>query len=276
MTRIRITVGILAGGLLFVLSGRSVLSAEGVVEGASVSPIAIPSFIGSWARDSSIMQLFPQSNGPSGLINISGFRLQGIANYDSPILKPWAAEIVRRHGELIRSGELAPDAHTSCSPNGVPYSLILRGNVHLLQEPDRVTIIYDNDNQYRTVLLNREHSKDIVPRYYGESVGRYEGDTLVVDTTGIRKTQFSVIDRFGTPHTEELHVIERYKIIEVNGNAALRVDVTVEDPGTFTMPWGGYMVYYNNDDNWWEEGICAENNRSDVWIPTEENFERPF
>jgi len=222
------------------------------------------------------MQLFPQSNGPSGLINISGYRLQGIANYDSPILKPWAAEIVRRHGELIRSGELAPDAHTSCSPNGVPYSLILRGNVHLLQEPDRVTIIYDNDNQYRTVLLNREHSKDIVPRYYGESVGRYEGDTLVVDTTGIRKTQFSVIDRFGTPHTEELHVIERYKIIEVNGNAALRVDVTVEDPGTFTMPWGGYMVYYNNDDNWWEEGICAENNRSDVWIPTEENFERPF
>lgn len=276
MTRIRITVGILAGGLLFVLSGRSVLSAEGVVEGASVSPIAIPSFIGSWARDSSIMQLFPQSTGPSGLINISGYRLQGIANYDSPILKPWAAEIVRRHGELIRSGELAPDAHTSCSPNGVPYSLILRGNVHLLQEPDRVTIIYDNDNQYRTVLLNREHSKDIVPRYYGESVGRYEGDTLVVDTTGIRKTQFSVVDRFGTPHTEELHVIERYKIIEVNGNAALRVDVTVEDPGTFTMPWGGYMVYYNNDDNWWEEGICAENNRSDVWIPTEENFDRPF
>lgn len=276
MTRIRITVGILAGGLLFVLSGRSVLSTEGVVEGASVSPIAIPSFIGSWARDSSIMQLFPQSNGPSGLINISGFRLQGIANYDSPILKPWAAEIVRRHGELIRSGELAPDAHTSCSPNGVPYSLILRGNVHLLQEPDRVTIIYDNDNQYRTVLLNREHSKDIVPRYYGESVGRYEGDTLVVDTTGIRKTQFSVVDRFGTPHTEELHVIERYKIIEVNGNAALRVDVIVEDPGTFTMPWGGYMVYYNNDDNWWEEGICAENNRSDVWIPTEENFDRLF
>ena len=276
MTRIRIRVGILAGGLLLVLSGRSVLSAEGVVEGASANPIAIPSFIGSWARDSTIMQLFPQSTGPSGLINISGFRLQGIANYDSPILIPWAAEIVRHHGELIRSGELAPDAHTSCSPNGVPYSLILRGNVHLLQEPDRVTIIYDNDNQYRTVLLNREHSKDIVPKYYGESVGRYEGDTLVVDTTGIRKTQFSVVDRFGTPHTEELHVIERYKIIEVNGNAALRVDVTVEDPGTFTMPWGGYMVYYNNDDNWWEEGICAENNRSDVWIPTEENYDRPF
>ncbi len=276
MTRIRMVDGLLASGLFLVVSATSGLSAEEVAREASASPIAIPSFIGSWARDSSIMQLFPQSTGASGLINISGFRLQGIANYDSPILKPWAAEIVRRHGELIRSGELAPDAHASCSPNGVPYSLILRGNVHLLQEPDRVTIIYDNDNQYRTVLLNREHSKDIVPKYYGESVGRYEGDTLVVDTTGIRKTQFSVIDRFGTPHTEELHVIERYKIIEVNGNAALRVDVTVEDPGTFTMPWGGYMVYYNNDDNWWEEGICAENNRSDVWIPTEEHYDRPF
>ena len=123
---------------------------------------------------------------------------------------------------------------------------------------------------------NHEHSKDIAPNYYGESVGRYEGDTLVVDTAGIRVTQFSAIDRFGTPHTEELHVIEQYKVIEVNGSPALRVDVTVEDPGTFNMPWGGYMVYYNSDDNWWEEGICAENNRSEVWIPTEENYDRPF
>lgn len=273
---LRIFDGLVASGLMIALFGTAVFSAEAATEESSKSSTTIPDFGGAWARDSSIMQLFPPSTLAAGLINTSGYRLQGIANYDSPILKPWAAEIVRRHGELVRSGELAPDAHTSCSPNGLPYALILRGNVHLLQEPDRVTIIYDNNNQIRTVYLNREHSKDLSPTFYGESIGRYEGDALVVDTIGIRRTQFSAIDRFGTPHTDELHVIERYRIIEVNKGPALRVDVTVEDPGTFNMPWGGYMVYYDNNDNWWEEGICAENNRSGVWMPTEENYARPF
>ena len=222
------------------------------------------------------MQFFPPSTGPGGLINTSGFRLQGIANYDSPILKPWAADAVRRHGEIIRSGELAPDAHTSCFPVGVPYSLILRGNIQLLQEPDRVTIIYDNDHQFRTVFFDREHSEDIVPKYFGESVGRYEGDTLVADTVGIRVTQFSAIDRFGTPHTEEMHVIERYRTVEVNKGPALRVDFTVEDAGTFNMPWGGYMIYYGSNDIWWEEQRCAENNRSEVWMPTDEDYEPPL
>lgn len=262
--------GLVASGLMLALSAASVVSAGEAAETSSVDSAAIPDLSGAWARDSSIMQLLPPSTTPGGLINISGYRLQGIANHDSPILKPWAAEIVRRHGELIRAGELAPDAHTSCYPVGVPYSMILRGNVHLLQEPDQVTIIYDNDNQKRTVYLNREQPDEVTPTNYGESIGWYEGDTLVVDTVGIKRTQFSVIDRFGTPHTEALRVVERYRVIEVNHGPALRIDVTVDDPGTFNMPWGGYLVYYDSNDNWWEEGICAENNRSGVWMPTDE------
>ncbi len=102
MTRNRMVDGLLASGLFLVVSATSGISAEEVAREASASSTMIPNFSGSWARDSTIMQLFPQSTGASGLINISGFRLQGIANYDSPILIPWAAEIVRHQGELIR------------------------------------------------------------------------------------------------------------------------------------------------------------------------------
>lgn len=276
MTRIGILGSIMAGGLFVVLSNTSVYSAGAETDDASASPITIPNFTGFWARNSGVMELFQPSTGPGGLVNTSGVRLQGIANYDSPILKPWASDVVRHHGEIIRSGELAPDANASCFPLAGSYSLIIRGNIQLLQEPDRVTIIYESDHQFRTVFLNREHSEDFVPTYFGESVGRYEGDTLVVDTIGIRVTQFSAVDRFGTPHTEEMHMIERYKIVEGNRGLELRADLTVEDPGTFTIPWGGYMIYYRSDETWWEEYRCAENNRSGIWIPTDEDHEPPL
>jgi hypothetical protein len=270
MTGFRTLARLITSGLTIALSCAVAAGAAEAAEAPRTRSESIPNLGGAWARDPSIMQLLPASTDAAGLANISGFRLQGIANYDSPILQPWAADIVKHHGELIRAGELAPDAHTSCYPVGVPYSMILRRDVHLLQEPDRVTIIYANDNQGRTVDLNREHSDNVPPSNYGESVGWYEGNTLVVDTVGIKRTQFSVIDRFGTPHTEALHVVERYRIVRVNHNPALRIDVTVEDPGAFNMPWGGYMVYYDDNDVWWEGGICAENNRSGVWIPTDE------
>ncbi len=255
------------------LSG-SALSAEN--EAAAISDAEIPNFTGFWMRDGFIMEFFPASTGPSPLTNISGFRLQGIANYDSPILKPWAAEVVRQHGEIVRSGQLAPDAFTSCFPVGVPYSVLLRGNVQLLQAHDRVTIIHENDQHWRTVYLNREHSENIEPQYNGESIGWYEGDILVVDTVGIQRTQFSSIDRYGTPHTDAMHVIERYRIVTINGGPALRVDVRVEDPETFNMPWEGHMIYYHSHDTWWEEYVCEENNRAGVWMPTENDYVPPL
>ena len=72
----------------------------------------------------------------------------------------------------------------------------------------------------------------------GESVGRYEGDTLVIDTIGFNDK--TVVDRFGTPHREKLHVVERWRVIDQG--LTLRVDIEVDDPDTFHMPWKTYQL----------------------------------
>jgi hypothetical protein len=86
--------------------------------------------------------------------------------------------------------------------------------MQLLQQPDKITIFYDHDHQVRHVRMNQPHSTQLTPSWYGDSIGHYEGDTLVVDTVGIKIGPFSMIDWYGTPYTSRLHVVERYRLIE--------------------------------------------------------------
>jgi hypothetical protein len=200
----------------------------------------------------------PPGVGPRALVNVSGNDLLPVGNTDSPILKPWAAAEVEKHNALVRAGKLALDAPASCMPMGVPYVLEVRENVWLLQEPDTVTIIYQNDDQRRVVHLDARHSAHPVPSWFGDSIGHYERDTLVVDTTGIAVHQFSAIDRFGTPHSEAMRVVERYRVAD--DRRSLRVDFTVDDPETFNMPWHAAVVY-SRGTAYPGERPCAENNR---------------
>ena len=89
------------------------------------------------------------------------------------------------------------------------------------------------DHQIRRIYLDVPHSKNVKPSWYGESVGHYEGDTLVVDTIGLNDRTY--VDNFLTPHTDKLHVVERFRVIE--GGRTLEVRFHVEDAGAFTMPW---------------------------------------
>src|ERR1051325_3055953 len=91
----------------------------------------------------------------------------------------------------------------------------------------------------RHIYLNVLHSKTRKPSWMGESIGWDEGDTLVVDTIGVKTKK--VVDRFGTPHSDKLHVVERWRLIEQG--LSLRVDVTVEDSDTFYQPWKTYQEY---------------------------------
>jgi hypothetical protein len=113
--------------------------------------------------------------------------------------------------------------------------------------------------QNRVVVVTDElspHAADPKPTWYGESVGHYEGgDTLVVDTIG--QTTKTFVDSYLTPHTEQLHVIERYKLTD--GGKAIDVSIRVEDPGAFTTPWNAKQRFRRIDREW-EEDICAENN----------------
>jgi hypothetical protein len=94
-------------------------------------------------------------------------------------------------------------------------------------------------NDVRHIHLTDKHSENLKPSWYGESIGRYEGDTLVVDTIGLNDRTF--VDGFGTPHTKELHVIERFRLID--DGKVMEANVQVEDPGAFTMPWSAIQRF---------------------------------
>jgi hypothetical protein len=153
-------------------------------------------------------------------------------------------------------------ADDSCWPSGVPQAVNLIGPVEFIQRRDRVEMIYERDHQVRRVWLGRAHSASLRPSWYGDSVGHYEGDTLVVDTLGLKAHRMSVVDPFGTPHSELLHVVERYRPVSTPFGRSLEVTVTVEDPVAFTSSWTGVAEYIEDrETTGMEEIVCAENNR---------------
>jgi hypothetical protein len=114
----------------------------------------------------------------------------------------------------VLAGKFAFTARSSCKPAGVPgFDVLLGGALFILQSPTEVTMIFSGNAEARHIRLNSSHSANPKPSWYGESVGHYEGDTLVVDTIGLNDKTF--LDNYRTPHTDKLHVTERWRLIEV-------------------------------------------------------------
>ena len=182
-----------------------------------------------------------------------------IADLTNPILQPWARDSLRKTNEETRAGKPPFSPRETCWLPGVPGSDVFSRlrPVYFLQTPKQVTIINEGDAQVRRVYLNVPHSPNPKPSWYGESVGHYEnGDTLVVDTIGLNAKTF--VDLYLTPHTERLHVVERFKL-RPDGKG-IDLTITVEDEGAFTTPWSARQTY-NQEPQWkMEEAICAENN----------------
>jgi hypothetical protein len=159
---------------------------------------------------------------------------------------------------------------------------------------------YSDDHEVRRVRMNEPHPARAMPSWYGDSVGHYEGDTLVIDTVGIKIGPYAMVDWYGTPYTEALHVVERYRLldydatieaekkgerensrIEVSGSTGfsrdlaykgkgLQLEFTVEDEGAFAMPWSA-TITYRRPSGEWTEVVCAENPyglRRKVTVPT--------
>ena len=182
-----------------------------------------------------------------------------IADLTSPILKPWAIEKMREQNVLAAAGKRAFEARASCRPGGVPGFLVM-GRVNPLffvQGKNEVVMINEGGPEVRHVFLDAAHSARPRISPYGESIGHYEGgDTLVIDTIGLSDETY--IDNYRTPHTDQLHVIERFQVTE--GGKTLKVSIHVEDPGAFTMPWSAEQTYHRTRIGKTEEAICAENN----------------
>ena len=180
-----------------------------------------------------------------------------VADLSNPILQPWAREALRKANEKSLSGKYVAIPKERCWPVGVPAFLLLPATpVYFLQGEKEVKLIWTQDHQVRRVFMNVPHSAKPKPTWFGESVGHYEGDTLVVDTIGLNDKTY--VDNYFTPHTEQLHVIERFRMID--GGKQLEVNVHVEDPGAFTTPWNAIQRYRRTETGPMPETVCAENN----------------
>jgi len=190
---------------------------------------------------------FPRNPRPS-------FRVADLTN---PILQPWTRERLRKVNERSLSGQVVAIPKERCWPVGVPAFLLLPATpLYFLQTPKEVSIVWMQDHQVRRVYLDVPHAAHVKPSWFGESVGHYDGDTLVVDTIGISANSY--VDNYQTPHTEQLHVIERFHMID--DGKTLEVNVHVEDPGAFTTPWNAIQRYRRVQQSPLSEIVCAENN----------------
>jgi hypothetical protein len=179
-----------------------------------------------------------------------------IADLSNPNVKQWARDVMKKDNDEVLAGKIAFTARSSCKPAGVPgFDLFGFQPIFFLQTPKEVTIIFSGDQQVRHVYLDVPHSAKPTPSWYGESVGHYEGDTLVIDTIGLNTKTF--VDNYRTPHTEKLHVVERWKLID--DRKTLEVTLRVDDPDTYNEPWSAIQRYRHVDQPMLEE-VCAEGN----------------
>ena len=275
MSKTRVTQGVIVSGALAGLlwSGAALWPAAGAPaadRNASIPDLSLDSNT-SWMEVGD--EFLPPPSGPGPIANDPRYpyvdngraRRAGIqptyrvADLSNPILQPWAREAMRKANEDVLAGKVPFRPRERCYPGGVPgfvvYTLVMP--FHFLQTPKEVTIVNQGGPEIRRVYMNVPHSQNVKPSWYGESVGHYEnGDTLVVDTIGISTKSF--VDNYRTPHTGQLHVVERYKSID--GGKMLEVLITVEDPGAFTMPWSAVQRFRREEQRPYVENICAENN----------------
>jgi hypothetical protein len=255
----------------------------------AAQPQTVPNFSGIWSHPF-LPGFEPPPSGPGPVTNKSRRSDNGVSNwselvgdYTNPILQPHAAEAVKKHGDVSKTGAIYPTPSNKCWPGGVPF-VFWDFLVQIVQQPDRVTMIYRHGNEVRQVRLNDRHPAKVTPSWYGDSVGHYEGDALVIDTVGIKNGPYAMVDMYGTPHTEKLHVVERYRVLSsedakgsIERNAkenwrvpggtdfnpnytgkVLQLHFTVEDEGVFTTPWTATITYQPSGVEW-QDLICAEN-----------------
>ena len=294
---------------LFVVILAATAAMPAMAQDPARSPGApsIPDFSGIWSHPS-FPGFEPPASGPGPVVNKSrrpqGADIDGrtlpakndilvsnparlVGDYSNPILKPNAAAAVKKKGEMEAVGIVGPTPTIQCWPEPVPY--IFNGvAMQMFQRPDTIIFLYPNDHQVRYVRMNQPHRSQVTTSWYGDSVGHYEGDTLVIDTVGVKIGPFAMVDFYGTPYTEALHVVERYRLLDYEaareglerdvrenrrppggadaGSAPdysyrgkhLQLQFTVEDEGVFTMPWSATITYRRGREAW-REVVCAEN-----------------
>ena len=134
------------------------------------------------------------------------------------------------------AGRKQLDPHiVHCAPPGVPRLWLFDGPFEIIQKPEQIVIFYEEDHNFRQVWMNvSEHPKDFGHSWVGHSIGKWDGNTLVIDTVGLRKEPW--LDNAGHVNSDELHLVERLNRID---QTHLKIDITFDDPKAFTRSWTG-------------------------------------
>ena len=238
---------------------------------AAAAMLAAPSLVEAQPRGA-MSAYRPPSKDPR---NIAGayqraFSGDGLAPVEGgpPPLRPEAKAIFDRRVAATEAGTPEADVATSCLPQGTPR-ILLGSFPHFIYQFDaahsasgveEVVFLHELMHLNRHVYMNEEHPKpeDLDPTYLGHQVGRWEGDTLVVDTVGLNDPTW--VDNAGIPHTKDLHIVERWK--KINDGKQLEVLITLDDPAVFTRPWTARRVYDWSPNIREIEYVCTENNRN--------------
>jgi hypothetical protein len=247
----RITSGVLAATL--VAATAAALTAAAAPTPPRPPPIFTPNPSAGWfipsrewlAPESGPGPVMQHPNHP--LVSNDDYRLTGkqptfpVGDPDNPILLPWAKERIARRNAIVLAGKPAWSLHATCRPMGLPAVLLvpMTRPMFVVQGRDKVLMIQSSFADVRRIHLNAAHARDAKPSWHGDSVGHYEGDTLVVDTIGLNDK--APVDGFDTPHTEELRVVERWRLTD--GGETLEVKLYIEDKGAFTTPWTAIARY---------------------------------
>ena len=195
---------------------------------------------------------------PTGPGNQRGV-MERMGDAENANLTDWAKGIMRRYNKDVLDGHRAFSSQSRCWPGGVPGQLLFPAEpIFFVQTPKEVWIMWQRDQHVRRIYMNVPHSRNIKPSWNGESVGRYENGELVIDTIGFIEHEFGFVDNWRTPHTKDMHVVERWRVVD-NGNA-IEATVTVDDPGAFKQPWTGRVRWEKVNRGKMLESICAENN----------------
>jgi hypothetical protein len=173
-------------------------------------------------------------------------------------MTPWAEAKFKAANSVYRSSSpstVLSDPIFSCYPPGVPRIYLLNFPVQIVQIPGQVIMLFEFDHFVRRIYTDgRPHDKDAGPLWMGDSIGRWEGDTLVTDTVSFNDK--TTLDREGYPHSDALHLVERIRRVD---HDSLVIDLTVEDPKAYTKPWEAKLIFQSRPDWKIMEHVCEDN-----------------
>ncbi len=267
MARSSLSKLLLAGGVLI----SSVFVAGAGAQ--SSSPPDLSGGAGGWVHDGGAT--FPPVKGsPSPVVQdpahpfISQAASWRIGDLSNPNLKDWVKQVMKKDNDEIHAGKIAFQPRSSCVPSGIPNIFLPGNGLQIVQTRDKIVMFKQGNWEYRHIYLERAALQDrqtVLVRRNRSATGRATRSS----STRSARILKTFVDAFRTPHSENLHVVERWRLID--GGKTLEVKITVDDPGAFNEPWSTY-VHHERGRFPMVEDICAENNQNlfDYKMPVEE------